>query len=99
MRKRSLVYTLLLHAVLIVVSLTMIVPFVWMILTAFKTAGEAIQLDPYVFFPTRFQFNSFIRVFTTNNFLNLYKTRFCSLPSEYYVPLLRPAWLDSLLPD
>ncbi|MDD2394396.1 carbohydrate ABC transporter permease [Sphaerochaeta sp.] len=73
MRKRSLVYTLLLHAVLIVVSLTMIVPFVWMILTAFKTAGEAIQLDPYVFFPTRFQFNSFIRVFTTNNFLNLYK--------------------------
>ena len=26
-----------------------------------------------MFFPTRFQFNSFIRVFTTNNFLNLYK--------------------------
>lgn len=73
MRSRSITSSLVLHAILIVVSLTMIIPFVWMILTSFKTAGESIQLDPYVFFPTRFQFNSFIRVFTTNNFLNLYK--------------------------
>lgn len=73
MRKRNLSTTLLLHAILLCVSLTMVVPFVWMILTAFKTAGESIQLDPYVFFPSRFQFDSFIRVFTTNNFLNLYK--------------------------
>lgn len=73
MRKRKLSTTLLLHAILVCVSLTMIIPFVWMILTSFKTAGQSIQLDPYVFFPTRFQFDSFIRVFTTNNFLNLYK--------------------------
>ncbi|MEA5108253.1 MAG: carbohydrate ABC transporter permease [Sphaerochaeta associata] len=73
MRSRSITSSLVLHAILIVVSLTMIIPFVWMILTSFKTAGESIQLDPYVFFPTTFQFNSFIRVFTTNNFLNLYK--------------------------
>lgn len=73
MRKRNLSTTLLLHTILVCVSLIMIIPFVWMILTSFKTAGESIQLDPYVFFPTRFQFDSFIRVFTTNNFLNLYK--------------------------
>ncbi len=73
MRTRSITSSLVLHAILIVVSLTMIIPFVWMILTSFKTAGQAIQLDPYVFFPTTFQFNSFIRVFTTNDFLNLYK--------------------------
>jgi len=87
MRKRSLIHSLLLHAILIGVSLTMLIPFVWMVLTSFKTPGQAIQLDPtsfktpgqaiqldpYVFFPTQFQFNSFIRVFTTNNFLNLYK--------------------------
>ncbi|HAP56211.1 MAG: carbohydrate ABC transporter permease [Sphaerochaeta sp.] len=73
MRKRSLIHSLLLHAILIGVSLTMLIPFVWMVLTSFKTPGQAIQLDPYVFFPTKFQFNSFIRVFTTNNFLNLYK--------------------------
>lgn len=73
MRSRSLSATLVLHAILIVVSLVMIIPFVWMILTSFKTVGEAIQLDPYIFFPSKFRTEAFVSVFASNNFLNLYK--------------------------
>jgi multiple sugar transport system permease protein len=61
------------HGVLIIVALIMIVPFVWMVLTSFKTVGESVQLDPFVFFPSEIRMEAFTRVFTTNNFLNLYK--------------------------
>lgn len=73
MRSKSRSATLVLHAILIVVSLIMVVPFVWMILTSFKTVGEAIQLDPFVFFPSSLRLEAFISVFASNNFLNLYK--------------------------
>ncbi|MBJ2357755.1 carbohydrate ABC transporter permease [Sphaerochaeta sp. S2] len=73
MRRKSLPSTIIMHGVLIIVSLVMIVPFLWMILTSFKTVGEAVQLDPFVFFPSELRMEAFTRVFTTNNFLNLYK--------------------------
>ncbi len=64
---------MIMHGVLILVALVMIVPFLWMVLTSFKTVGEAVQLDPFVFFPSELRMEAFTRVFTTNNFLNLYK--------------------------
>ena len=44
-RKQKLV-KILIHIVLILVSITMLVPFLWMILTAFKTVTEATSVDP-----------------------------------------------------
>ena len=41
----------LIHVILILVSITMLVPFIWMILTAFKTVTEATSVDPFVIFP------------------------------------------------
>jgi len=38
------------HCVLILASITMLLPFVWMILTSFKSFGESVQVPP-VFFP------------------------------------------------
>lgn len=73
MQRRSLASTMIMHGVLILVALVMIVPFLWMVLTSFKTVGEAVQLDPFVFFPSELRMDAFTRVFTTNNFLNLYK--------------------------
>ncbi|MGE4454957.1 MAG: carbohydrate ABC transporter permease [Sphaerochaeta sp.] len=73
MQRRSLASTMIMHGVLILVALVMIVPFLWMVLTSFKTVGEAVQLDPFVFFPSELRMEAFTRVFTTNNFLNLYK--------------------------
>ena len=73
MRAKSRSATLVFHAILIAVSLIMIVPFVWMLLTSFKTVGESIQLDPFVFFPATLRLEAFVSVFASNNFLNLYK--------------------------
>ena len=40
------------HVILIVFSIVMLVPFLWMILTSFKTVSESTSVDPFVIFPT-----------------------------------------------
>lgn len=43
--------SVLIHAILIIFSIIMIVPFAWMILTALKTNQEAISVSPFYIFP------------------------------------------------
>ena len=52
----------LIHVILILVSITMLVPFIWMILTAFKTVTEATSVDPFVIFPKVWRTDSFKEV-------------------------------------
>ncbi|MBQ9010534.1 MAG: carbohydrate ABC transporter permease [Clostridia bacterium] len=61
------------HLVLILTSITMLVPFLWMLLTAFKTVSESTQVDPFVIFPSSWKFDSFVEVWKSYNFLILYK--------------------------
>ena len=63
----------LIHVILILVSITMLVPFIWMILTAFKTVTEATSVDPFVIFPKVWRTDSFKEVIRNINFLVLYK--------------------------
>ena len=63
----------LIHVILILVSITMLVPFIWMILTAFKTVTEATSVDPFVIFPKVWRTDSFKEVIRNMNFLVLYK--------------------------
>ena len=63
----------LIHVILILVSITMLVPFIWMILTAFKTVTEAPSVDPFVIFPKVWRTDSFKEVIRNMNFLVLYK--------------------------
>ena len=63
----------LIHVILIIVSITMLVPFIWMILTAFKTVTEATSVDPFVIFPKVWRTDSFKEVIRNMNFLVLYK--------------------------
>ena len=44
MSARDKANRVLIHVILILVSITMLVPFLWMILTAFKTMTEALHL-------------------------------------------------------
>ena len=62
----------LIYIVLVIMSFVMLVPFVWMILTAFKTVGESTQMDPFVIFPSHFRFNNFNEVLHNVNFGKLY---------------------------
>lgn len=58
---------------LIFVSITMLVPFLWMILTSFKTVTETTAVDPFVIFPKEWRTESFQAVIQNMNFLLLYK--------------------------
>ena len=61
------------HVVLIFFSIIMLIPFVWMLLTAFKSVSEATQIDPFVIFPTVWTSEAFTKVWNNMNFLLLYK--------------------------
>ncbi|MDO5135760.1 MAG: carbohydrate ABC transporter permease [Eubacteriales bacterium] len=63
----------LVHGILILVSITMLVPFAWMALTAFKTVTEATAVNPFVIFPAEWRTDAFQEVVRNMNFLVLYK--------------------------
>ena len=63
----------IIHTVLIVGAIAMLLPFVWMILTAFKTKSQAISIDPfYIFPPGEWHWENFTEVWNSYNFLTLY---------------------------
>ena len=57
----------------ILISITMLVPFIWMILTSFKTVTEATQVNPFVIFPKVWRTDAFKSVMENMNFILLYK--------------------------
>lgn len=64
----------IIHIVLIIMSIIMLVPFVWMILTAIKTNQEAISVSPFYIFPKgAWHWENFGKVWKSYNFLILYK--------------------------
>ena len=57
---------------LILISITMLVPFIWMVLTSFKTVTEATQVNPFVIFPKVWRTDAFKSVMENMNFILLY---------------------------
>jgi len=57
---------------LIIMAFLMIIPFLWMFLTAFKTVAETMQVDPFVIFPAKWQFENFSKVIQAMDFVKLY---------------------------
>ena len=72
MEKKKKAAAISIHGVLILVSITMLVPFIWMALTAFKTSTEATSVNPFVIFPAVWQTDNFKTVIDNMNFLQLY---------------------------
>lgn len=62
----------IIQIVLIIGACVMIMPFLWMVLTSLKTATEATQVNPFVFFPSAVRFENYIAVIQQNNILLLY---------------------------
>ena len=60
------------YLILILVSITMLVPFLWMFLTAFKTVAETTQVDPFVIIPSVWQTQNFSNVIKAMDFVRLY---------------------------
>lgn len=72
METRAKINSALIHVILIVVSITMLVPFIWMILTAFKSVTESTQVDPFVIFPSVWHMENFKTVIDNMDFIRLY---------------------------
>ncbi len=72
MEQRAKMMQALIHTILILVSITMLVPFLWMILTAFKSMGEATSVSPFVIFPSVWRTENFTTVINNLDFVNLY---------------------------
>ena len=73
-RVKTRITQVVIHAILIIFSIIMLVPFVWMILTALKTNQEAISVNPFYIFPSNgWHWENFVTVWENYNFLILYK--------------------------
>lgn len=62
----------LIYIVLVLVAIIMLVPFIWMFLTAFKTTAETMQVDPFVIVPKVWQVQNFSNVVKAMDFVKLY---------------------------
>lgn len=62
---------LLIHLVLIAGIGITILPFFWMITTAFKTQGESVQMPP-VWLPSQWKFNNFMDILSKPTFVQAY---------------------------
>lgn len=51
----------------------MVVPFLWMVLTVFKTSTKATSINPFVIIPSSWKLDGFKEVWNNYNFLILYK--------------------------
>ena len=71
MKSNKHLSTALTYVVLILGSIIMIFPFVWMILTAFKTQAEAMAIPPQIL-PSHWSFDNFVTALESLPFVNLY---------------------------
>ena len=71
MRQKKNATTLLTYIALLIGSVIMIFPFVWMLLTSFKTNAEVMQIPPTIL-PANWDFSSFSKVVDLLPFGNLY---------------------------
>lgn len=72
MKKNEQILRIVKHVVLILGAIAMLIPFAWMILTAFKTNSEAMQINPFVIFPEVWRVDSFKSVLEKMDFIRLY---------------------------
>ena len=63
----------IIHLSLVLISITMLIPFLWMVLTAFKSITEATSVDPFIIFPKVWRKDAFKAVFANMDFLLLYR--------------------------
>ena len=71
LKTRKNVVTFFTYLVLILGSISMIFPFVWMVLTSFKTQAESMAIPPQIL-PSHWNLDSFVKALQSLPFTNLY---------------------------
>lgn len=57
----------------------MVIPFVWMILTSFKTVAESTSINPFVILPKTFRTDNYVQIIQQMNFGRLYFNTFAMI--------------------
>lgn len=70
---------IIMHILLLIGAVAMIMPFVWMLLTSFKTVAESTSLNPFVIFPSEWKLENYMVVWEQNNFWKLYYNTFAMM--------------------
>ena len=63
---------IIIHIILLIGAVIMILPFLWMALTSFKTVSEATQMNPFVIFPSVWRKEAYVSVLSKMDFPRLY---------------------------
>lgn len=71
LRRSNITTKVIVYAALIIGSLIMIFPFLWMILTSFKTQAESVSI-PATFFPSELRLDGYKKVLENLPFVKLY---------------------------
>ena len=79
MSKKKNISTLIIHLFLIFGVVVMILPFVWMVLTSFKTVAESTSMNPFVIFPSDWKIENYSAAINQNNFITLYFNTFAMM--------------------
>ena len=72
MKNKRKLSTLGVHIFLLIGVVVMIVPFLWMFLTSFKTISESTQMNPFVIFPSKWRLDAFKSILSKMDFMKLY---------------------------
>ncbi len=64
--------TIIIYIILIAGAITMLVPFLWMALTSFKSISESTQMNPFIIFPSVWRTEAFSSVLSKMDFGKLY---------------------------
>lgn len=72
MKIKSTISTVIIYIILGIGALTMLVPFLWMVLTSFKSISESTQVNPFVIFPSVWRTDAFTSVLSKMHFEKLY---------------------------
>ncbi len=76
MTTKNKLFALLMHLFLILGSCVMILPFIWMVLTSFKSVAESTAMNPFVIFPVTWRFENYLQAIQQSNFIRLYFNTF-----------------------
>ncbi len=68
MDKSRKIKSAIVYFILTIGSVIMLVPFLWMFLTAFKSTSEATQMNPFIIFPTVWRKEAFLSIISKMNF-------------------------------
>jgi len=79
MNKKNNISKLSIHLFLVLGVVIMILPFVWMVFTSFKTVSESTSMNPFIILPSEWKFENYTQAIKQNNFIMLYFNTFAMM--------------------